>query len=97
VCKNNAAHSAKVIQTAYGDYLCEDCWTSYVHSDLGLVEYAISVGKGLTDVNVIPANNILKMRIKWQEQREKLVVLTEDEKLAIEAKWSDLGFDISIS
>ena len=31
----------ELIKTAYGDFLCEDCWYDYICSDAGKLEYFI--------------------------------------------------------
>ncbi len=90
VCKVDPSHdNTKVIQNAYGDYLCEDCWINYLHSDdrKGLVEYVISIGKGLSSMSLIPVDAINSITEIWESERDNLITLTESEKSTIEETW----------
>lgn len=42
-CVNCGDHRRELLKTAYGDYICEDCWDSYICSDEGKVEYLIGI------------------------------------------------------
>jgi hypothetical protein len=33
----------ELLKTAYGDYICEDCWDEYICSDAGKLEYLIGI------------------------------------------------------
>ena len=46
VCANCGKTHCEFIKTAYGDYLCEDCWDDYICSDTGRLEYFIGFCKG---------------------------------------------------
>jgi hypothetical protein len=101
VCSVDSTHyGTKIIQNAYGEYLCEDCWIEYIHSaPRGLVEYAISVGKGLTDLAYIPHNNVYDnindIIAAWKSERDNITILTEAEKIAIEERWETLGYPLT--
>lgn len=43
-CDTNA--SCNLNKTAYGDYLCDDCWDDYICTDRGRVEYFIGLCNG---------------------------------------------------
>ncbi len=43
MCSKCMCTSYDLIQSAFGDELCEDCWDEYINSDEGLVEYFISI------------------------------------------------------
>ena len=34
-------YECELLKTAYGDWLCEDCWDDYICSDPGKLEYFI--------------------------------------------------------
>ena len=42
-CANCDSHNKELLKTAYGDYLCEDCWDEYICTDAGKVEYLIGI------------------------------------------------------
>ena len=41
VCANCGKTKGEFLKTAYGDYLCEDCWDDYVCTEAGMLEYFI--------------------------------------------------------
>ena len=40
-CANCGFRHEELLRTAYGDWLCEDCWDDYICSDAGKLEYFI--------------------------------------------------------
>lgn len=34
------------LKTAYGDYLCENCWDDYINTETGRLEYLIGICRG---------------------------------------------------
>ena len=48
-CANCEKETQELFKTAYGDFLCEECWDTYFNadeSDAGLVEYVIGICLG---------------------------------------------------
>ena len=42
-CADCDTHHRDLKRTAYGDYLCEDCWDDYLNTDAGKVEYFVDI------------------------------------------------------
>ena len=40
-CANCDKNAGELLKTAYGDWLCEDCWDDYICTDAGKLEYFI--------------------------------------------------------
>lgn len=40
-CANCDKIGGEFLKTAYGDYLCEDCWDDYICTEAGMLEYFI--------------------------------------------------------
>ncbi len=40
-CANCDKNAGELLKTAYGDFLCEDCWDDYICTDAGRLEYFI--------------------------------------------------------
>jgi hypothetical protein len=40
-CANCDKIGGEFLKTAYGDYLCEDCWDDYICTERGMLEYFI--------------------------------------------------------
>ena len=45
-CANCDTHHKELLKTAYGDFLCVDCWDDYICTDAGRLEYLIGICKG---------------------------------------------------
>ena len=42
-CANCDSHRKELLKTAYGDFLCEDCWDDYINTETGRLEYLIGI------------------------------------------------------
>ena len=42
-CTKCGTNRKELLKTAYGDYLCEDCWDEYILTEAGLLEYLIGI------------------------------------------------------
>jgi hypothetical protein len=45
-CANCDTHRKELLKTAYGDYICEDCWDEYINTEAGRLEYLIGICRG---------------------------------------------------
>lgn len=74
-------------KTAYGDWLCEDCWDEYVCSDAGKVEYLIGICHGFLPLKEFDADFLGEVAISYRQNRDKLNLsaeqLTEIEQKAV--------------
>ena len=42
-CAKCDTHYRELLKTAYGDYICVDCWDEYINTDEGMLEYLIGI------------------------------------------------------
>ena len=89
-CANCDTTRKELLKTAYGDFLCEDCWDDYICSDAGRLEYLIGICYGDLPVEEFDAEFLGLVAKSWKEHSQALE-LTTDQKLAIEDKAIKLG------
>lgn len=77
-------------KTAYGDFLCEDCWDDYICSDAGRLEYLIGICCGDLPVEEFDADFLYEVVKSYRINYEKLD-LTREQKAALEEKAIELG------
>lgn len=71
-------------KTAYGDFLCEDCWDEYICTDEGRLEYLIGICKGEYSACAFDADFLCDVVESWKKNRDKLA-LPADSVLFIES------------
>ena len=77
-------------KTAYGDWLCEDCWDDYICSDVGRLEYLIGICHGDLPVEEFDADFLGSVAKSYRLNYEKLD-LTAEQLTEIEHKAMALG------
>lgn len=77
-------------KTAYGDWLCEDCWDDYICSDVGRLEYLIGICHGELPIEEFDADFLYEVVKSYRINYEKLD-LTAQERFDIEQKARELG------
>ena len=77
-------------KTAYGDWLCEDCWDDYICSDAGRLEYLIGICHGELPIKEFDADFLYEVVKSYKINYEKLN-LTADQLAEIEQKAMALG------
>lgn len=77
-------------KTAYGDWLCGDCWDDYICSDTGRLEYLIGICCGELPIEEFDADFLYEVVKSYRINYEKLN-LTIQERLNIEQKARELG------
>ena len=77
-------------KTAYGDFLCEDCWDDYICSDAGRLEYLIGICRGDYPVDEFDAD-FLGAVAKSYRINYNLLDLTAEELTKLEQKAMELG------
>ena len=77
-------------KTAYGDFLCEDCWDDYICSDVGRLEYLIGICSGDLPVEEFDADFLYEVVKSWKINYSMLN-LTPQERFEIEEKARELG------
>ena len=77
-------------KTAYGDWLCEDCWDDYICSDAGKLEYLIGICYGELPLEEFDADFLGSVAKSYMINHDKLE-LTQEQKAIIEEKAIELG------
>jgi recombinational DNA repair protein (RecF pathway) len=77
-------------KTAYGDWLCEDCWDDYINTEAGKLEYLIGICAGDLPVEEFDADFLYEVAKSYRINYEKLD-LTREQKAALEEKAMELG------
>ena len=77
-------------KTAYGDFLCEDCWDDYICTEAGRLEYLIGICHGDLPVEEFDADFLYEVAKSYRINYEKLD-LTAEQLTEIEQKAMELG------
>jgi hypothetical protein len=89
-CAECDTHRRDLIKTAYGDYLCEDCWDDYINSDAGRLEYLIAICNEESFVDEFDADFLIGVAKSWMLNFSALD-LTPQERYDLEQKARKLG------
>jgi hypothetical protein len=89
-CVNCDKTSGEFIKTAYGDWLCEDCWDDYICTEAGMLEYLIGICHEDYPVTDFDAEFLGEVAKSWS-LNYSMLDLTPIERLAIEEKARELG------
>jgi hypothetical protein len=89
-CVNCDKTSGEFIKTAYGDWLCEDCWDDYICTEAGMLEYLIGICNGDYPVDEFDADFLGSVAKSYRLNYEKLD-LTAEQLTEIEHKAMALG------
>lgn len=82
--------SGDSFKTAYGDFLCEDCWDDYICSDAGKLEYLIGICRGDYPVEEFDTDFLYGVAKSYRLNYEKLD-LTAEQLTELEQKAMELG------
>lgn len=82
--------SEDFFKTAYGNWLCEDCWDDYICSDVGRLEYLIGICNGDYPVFYFDAEFLVEVARSWKENSNRLD-LTPEARFELEEKAHELG------
>jgi len=89
-CANCEKTGGEFLKTAYGDFLCEDCWDDYICSDAGRLEYLIGICYGELPLEEFDADFLYEVAKSYRLNYEKLD-LTAEQLTEIEQKAMALG------
>ena len=89
-CANCDKVGGEFLKTAYGDYLCEDCWDDYICSETGFVEYMIGICRGDYPASEFDAEFLGEVAKSWMTHYYMLD-FTPQQRLEIEEKAKELG------
>lgn len=62
----------ELLKTAYGYYLCEDCWDDYICTDEGRVEYLIGICRGDYPMSDFDADFLGAVAQSWNDHSHQL-------------------------
>ena len=89
-CVNCEKTSGEFLKTAYGDYLCEDCWDDYICSEVGMLEYFIGICRGDYPTSEFDADFLYEAVKSYRINYEKLD-FTAEQLTELEHKAKELG------
>jgi hypothetical protein len=89
-CANCDTHHKELLKTAYGDFLCVDCWDDYICTDTGRLEYLIGICRGDYPVDDFDADFLGEVAESWMTHYYMLD-LTPSERAELEDKARKLG------
>jgi hypothetical protein len=89
-CANCDEHRKELLKTAYGDFLCEDCWDDYICSEAGKLEYLIGICREDYPASDFDADFLGEVAVSWK-RHFNLLDLTPQERFEIEQKAHELG------
>lgn len=89
-CANCDSHHKELLKTAYGDYLCEDCWDDYICTDAGRLEYFIGFCREDYHPDEFDADFVYEVVKSYRINYEKLD-LTAEQLTELEQKAMELG------
>lgn len=77
-------------KTAYGDFLCEDCWDDYICTEAGILEYFLGFCREDYHSDEFDADFVGEAVKSYKTNYDKLE-LTEEQRLELENKAKELG------
>jgi hypothetical protein len=89
-CANCDKTHGEFLKTAYGDFLCEDCWDEYINTEAGRLEYLIGICRGDYPVDEFDADFLGAVAFSYKINYDKLD-LTAEELTKLEQKAMELG------
>jgi hypothetical protein len=89
-CANCGFRHEDLLKTAYGDFLCEDCWDDYICTDAGRLEYFIGFCREDYHPDEFDADFVYEAVKSYQINYDKLD-LTAEQLTELENKAKELG------
>ena len=89
-CANCDKTRGEFLKTAYGDYLCEDCWDDYINTETGRLEYLIGICNGDYPAEEFDADFLGEVAKSWINHCTELD-FTPQQRFEIEEKAHKLG------
>jgi hypothetical protein len=89
-CANCGFRHEDLLKTAYGDFLCEDCWDDYICTDAGRLEYFIGFCREDYHPDEFDADFVYEAVKSYQINYDKLDI-TAEQLTELENKAKELG------
>lgn len=80
----------ELLKTAYGYYLCEDCWDDYINTDAGRLEYLIGIYNEDYPASEFDADFLGEVAKSWIAHSH-MIDFTSQERFKIEQKAREFG------
>lgn len=78
ICSNCGKKTYDVLETAYGEVRCEDCWDDYLMTDSGKVEYFLGIVRGDYSMSDFDADFLCHVSACWRKYRWYVHVSARD-------------------
>ena len=89
-CANCDKTYGEFFKTAYGDWLCEDCWDDYICTSAGRLEYFIGICNGDYPIEEFDADFLCGVIKSWKANYT-MIDFTPQQKFELEEKARELG------
>lgn len=89
-CANCDKTNGEFLKTAYGDYLCGDCWDEYICTETGMLEYFIGLCNEDYYASEFDADFICDVVKSYKINYDKLD-FTPQQRFELEEKARELG------
>ena len=89
-CANCDKTRGEFLKTAYGDFLCEDCWDDYINTETGRLEYLIAICNGDCPIDEFDAEFLGEVAKSYMINYDKLDY-TPQQRFELEEKARELG------
>ena len=89
-CANCDSHRKELLKTAYGDFLCEDCWDDYINTEAGKLEYLIGICNDDYPIDEFDTEFLGEVAVSWMTHYHMLD-LTPQQRFELEEKARKLG------
>lgn len=89
-CANCGLTRRELLKTAYGDYICEDCWDEYICTDAGKLEYLIGICNNDYPMSDFDADFLCEVIMSWRAH-SRMIDFTPQQRFEIEEKAHKLG------
>lgn len=90
ICANCEETKAVLLKTAYGDFICEDCWDDYINTDTGRLEYLIGICNGDYPAEEFDAEFLGEVA-KSYRMNYAMLNITHQQRFELEEKAKELG------
>lgn len=89
-CANCDKTGVEFLKTAYGDFLCENCWDDYINTEAGKLEYLIGICRGDYPASEFDSEFLGEVVVSWMTHYHMLD-FTPQERFELEEKARELG------
>lgn len=63
---------SEVMQTLYGEHLCELCWDDYICTDRGKIEYYVDIATEKYPISLFDADFLGEVHVSWEKHKHEI-------------------------